>query len=552
MNNLKNCCLVFLVTVCFFSCNTNTYTEYVRLDYTDAEIVQSEINRIESTISKNPVEALWNSYLLFTKTDDQNAKALYNRCVVVIQSEFEKSLSEEQWLDAIRFADALQILTNYSDSLKVALSQDFYESYEFAKNKYATLAQLQPSSEQSIPTLISGVVTVWVDLGVKVEKGVGFANRSIGSGFFIDERGYIITNHHVIADLVDPEYEGYGKLYIKVSHDTETRIPAVVVGWDETLDLALLKTEVTPPYVYSLGSSEDVSVGDQIYAIGSPVGLENTITSGIVSAFDRNLLYTASVMQIDAAINSGNSGGPLISMSGDVQGIVFAGLLEYEGLNFAIPIEYLQSVLLPLYSGGEVRHSWIAAYGKTDKQYPSDKNGLGVEVLYTMPGGPAYLADIGSGSIITSFNGISVTCIEDLQFLLIQATPRSIAAIGVKDTRDAEEKIVPVYVDSRPEYPGYEIYLREPAYKMLYPIFGMELIPASTKNSKKFTVQSIEKGSVADEASFSVHDPVEIREVELSEENNQVYVETFTKKRKNGYFEVNIGIAAYLDSSNIF
>ncbi len=552
INNFSRLFIILFVFFVLLSCSSNSYEKYERPDYTDSEIIQTEIRRIEAELDKNPVDSLWRTYLLYISTKDENVEALYSRCVRKIQSLFDTYVGEEKWFEAIKLADSLFVLNDYSDSLKKTISDEFFDSYNTVKTNYNNIVQLKKSTENSIPTLITGVVTIWVDLGVKVQKGVGFANRSIGSGFFIDERGYIITNHHVIEDLVDTEYEGYGKLYIKLSHDNKTRIPAKVVGWDKTLDLALLKTEVTPPYVFSLGSSESLQIGNQIYAIGSPVGLENTITSGIVSTFDRNLLYTASVMQIDAAVNPGNSGGPLISTNGDVQGIVFAGLPEYQGLNFAIPIEYLQSILLRLYSGGEVVHSWIGAYGKTVKKYPSDINGLGVEVLYVMPGGSANLANITVGTIITSFNGTEISSIEDLQFALIHASANTISTIGVKEAIDSEEKILPIYVDSRPEYPGYEIYRREPAYKMVYPIYGMELIPSSVKNNKKFTVQSIVQGSIADEASFSVHDPVEIREVEVSKDKDQIYIETFTKKRKNGYFEVNIGLGAYLDSSFIF
>ena len=153
---------------------------------------------------------------------------------------------------------------------------------------------------KNISQCIAGTVTVWVDLGIKVHGGMGYADRVIGSGFFIDERGYLITNYHVIADVVDPKYEGYGKVYIKLAGDEENRIPAKIIGWDKTHDLALLKTEVKPPYVFSLGSSSDLKSGDRVYAIGSPLGLESTLTSGVVSSTNRKIFTTGSVLQIDA------------------------------------------------------------------------------------------------------------------------------------------------------------------------------------------------------------------------------------------------------------
>ena len=188
-------------------------------------------------------------------------------------------------------------------------------------------------------------VTIWVDRGVTVKNGAGYADIIIGSGFFIDERGYIVTNHHVIDSMVNPKYEGYVRLYIKLLDDNLTKIPAKVVGYDSLLDLALLKVEITPEYVLDLGSSDDLEIGDKISAIGTPVGLEGTLTSGIISSFDRKLLSLGNVFQIDAAVNSGNSGGPLIDKNLKVQAIVFAGMLQLQGLNFAIPVEYLKQEL---------------------------------------------------------------------------------------------------------------------------------------------------------------------------------------------------------------
>ena len=130
----------------------------------------------------------------------------------------------------------------------------------------------------------------------------------------------------MIADLVDKKSESFSRLFIKLAGDSDTRIPAKVIGYDSEIDLALIKTEVEAPYVFSLGSSADLDAGDKIYAIGSPVGLERTLTSGIVSATDRKLFTLASVMQIDAAVNQGNSGGPCIDENGNVQGVVFAAM----------------------------------------------------------------------------------------------------------------------------------------------------------------------------------------------------------------------------------
>jgi S1-C subfamily serine protease len=190
-----------------------------------------------------------------------------------------------------------------------------------------------------------------------------------GSGIIIgknEEMLLIATNYHVIESEVDPEYEGYSRLYIKTSEDSETKIPAKVVGYDSVMDLALLKTEITPKYVFQLGSSENLEIGDQIYAIGSPLGLEKTITSGIISTTDRKITTMGTVMQIDASVNAGNSGGPAVSKEGLVQGVVFAGIEGSQGLNFAIPVEYLKNADIDIFTYNKALQKAIESHRIAD------------------------------------------------------------------------------------------------------------------------------------------------------------------------------------------
>jgi S1-C subfamily serine protease len=164
--------------------------------------------------------------------------------------------------------------------------------------------------------MIKGVATVLVDRGYRIERGRGLPDRVLGSAFFVDSAGYLITNYHVIASEVDPTYEGYSRMFIRLGDSASARIPAKVVGWDKTMDLALIKAEIKPEYVFSVVDRIIPQVGDTVYAIGSPGGLEKTVTSGIVSALGRRFLQIGDVIQIDAAVNHGNSGGPVVDMAG--------------------------------------------------------------------------------------------------------------------------------------------------------------------------------------------------------------------------------------------
>lgn len=581
--------LFFLCVFLFFGSCLSRKADYDIPDFTDESIFAKETEDIKKAREAEPLRSLWRSVLLVrginARPDDfelkdsflSRAQALFDECASHTEKLVYEKNADKKYADALRLAESLE---NAYTAVGLVFEQrdDFTKARIEAETAFKNLPVLtSEAGKKSLADLIQGSVTVWVDLGVKVEKGMGYAARVIGSGFFIDERGYIVTNHHVIADLVDPKYEGYGKLYIKKASDSDTRIPAKVIGWDKTLDLALLKTEIKPPSIFTLGSSENLDVGERIYAIGSPAGLESTITSGIVSSFDRKLLSTVSVMQIDAAVNSGNSGGPLVNEKGEVQGIVFAGLPAFEGLNFAIPVEYLKTVLELLYSGGEVRHSWIGAYGRTFKNKPSDKTGAGVEILYVMPGSSASRAGLLPGDIVCAVNGKNVGSLEDLQALLISCKSESLALIQYRrpvkaeraetaeskaaaDSKKTADNKMPaetsgkvlVYLDVRNEYPGREIYEREAEYRMFYPLFGMELVPSSAGNKRKFTVQSIVKGGIADESGFSPNDPVEIIRTKLFEDDGAVYAELYTKKRKSGYLDVNLAVGAPLDSLYFF
>lgn len=532
---------IFAISALFFySCSSIKQPDsvYETPDFTMEDVKKEEIKRIEALLDKNSVQALWRATLV--KDSDIQAK-----CFDAVVTEFKKEISNKNWFAALRLHKSLAAV-GYEGVGNLSKSRKELES--LCLENVPGVKMKSSSSSDKVSSYIAGTVTVWVDRGIRIHNGMGYADRVIGSGFFISENGYIITNHHVIADLVDPKTEGYSRLYIKLAADSDTRIPAKVVGWDPVLDLALLKAEVDAAYVFSLGSSEDLDVGDKIYAIGSPVGLERTLTSGIVSATGRKLFTLGSVMQIDAAVNSGNSGGPCIDRNGNVQAIVFAGMLQYEGLNFAIPVEYLKSELPALYSGGKVEHSWIASYGHTKKEEGKD---VGLEVQYVMPGGSAHRAGISVGDVIIAADGQPVNTLEDMQNILIRNAARGIILVKYKNANN-EEKECSVYLASRPENPGYVIYSSDIIANSFVPIYGMKLVATSTTSKKKYSIEQIISGSVADESGFSENDPVDIRTIKFDDEKTSVYAEIYAKNRKKGYLDVSMAVVAALDSPYYF
>ena len=535
----KFACLVFIFIV-FLSCSSvrdpeNVYSE---IDYTQEDARNEERKRILDLLEKNKVQALWRAYLL------KDSETI-SQCEEKTLEEYNEAVEKEDWFNALRIAKSLETISSPALS---KISKSPSELASLSKKNVPGLSGEKSNAAKKVSSYINGTVTIWVDKGIKVERGMGFADRVIGSGFFISKDGYIVTNHHVISDLVDKKSESFSRLYIKLAEDSDTRIPAKVIGYDLEVDLALIKTEVDAPYVFTLGSSSDLDAGDKIYAIGSPVGLERTLTSGIVSATDRKLFTLGSVMQIDAAVNQGNSGGPCIDANGNVQAIVFAGMLQFEGLNFAIPVEYLKSLLPALYAGGKVLHPWLGCYGHTKKELGKD---AGLEVQYVFPGASASRAKIVPGDLICEVDGQKVSTLEDMQNILMKSAAKSI--IRLKYRRGEEQFLESdVYLGTRPENPGYNIYKGDIIAKSFLPIFGMQLVHVSTSNSRKYSIEQILKGSVADESGFSENDPVEIRNIKLLEDNSVIYAEIYAKNRKKGYLDGVMAIGSQLDSPYYF
>ena len=530
-------CAVFLI---FDSCSSvrdpkNVFSD---IDYTQEDARREERKRILDLLEKNPVQALWRAYLL---KDDKTISETEEG----VLKEFDQAIEKSDWFNAYRIAKSLDVISSPAAG---KLQKRLSELEGLYTRDVPGLKRNKNGSEKKVSSYVNGTVTIWVDKGIKVQNGMGFADRVIGSGFFISKDGYIVTNHHVISDLVDKKSEGFSRLFIKLAADTDTRIPAKVIGYDPEIDLALIKTEVDAPYVFNLGSSADLDAGDKVYAIGSPVGLESTLTSGIVSATGRKLFTLGSVMQIDAAVNQGNSGGPCIDEQGNVQAVVFAGMLQFEGLNFAIPVEYLESLLPALYSGGKVLHPWLGCYGHTKKELGSD---AGLEVQYVFPGASASRLKMLPGDLIVELDGQKISSLEDFQSCMMRNASKSIVKIkyrrGESDMIESE-----IYLGTRPENPGLAIYRGDVIAKSFLPIFGMRLLPVSTSNSRKYSILQIIKGSIADESGFSENDPVEIRNITLDEEKAVIYAEIYAKNRKKGYLDGMMAIGSQLDSPYYF
>jgi len=434
------------------------------------------------------------------------------------------------------------------DYLKISLELKNYSAarsilQELEKRNVLIPADLSEAAKQRVPfsDYLGGTVTIWVNRGIRMEQGVGIPDRVIGSGFYIDPRGYLLTNYHVISSEVDPEYEGYSRLYIRPSGRSDERIPAKVVGYDRIFDIALLKAEVKPPFLFGITDVQELKVGSRIYALGSPGGLENTMTSGIVSAVGRRFFQMGDALQMDVPVNPGSSGGPLIDEEGRLVGIVFAGIEQFQGVNFAIPAYWIRKILPKLYKPGEVIHSWM---GISVQETRTD-----LEVLYVVPGSPAYEVGIRPGDKILQIGNIPVKTITEAQSFLLTLQPGTL--VKLYTLRGTEEKSHSISLQKRPYIPLEKVVEYESKEKLFPPLFGFSArIVSSGLFSQDFIVEKVYQGTVADETGISENDPFTLKNWVVDKKKRIVLMQIVIKQRKAGFLEGGIQLGASLEQNN--
>lgn len=253
----------------------------------------------------------------------------------------------------------------------------------------------------------------------------------MGSGFIIDREGYIVTNNHVI--------EGADRIKVKLANGKE--LDAKVVGRDPKTDLALIKITTSEDLVpLHMGDSNAIRVGTWVVAIGSPFGLEQTVTAGIVSAKGRTLGAGPydDFIQTDASINPGNSGGPLLNMKGEVVGINTAIISQgggNDGIGFAIPVNLAEGIIGQLKNNGEVTRGWLGV-GIQDltpelAEYYGIKDKKGVLVTQVFKGDPAGKGGIKPNDVIVAVDGKNVPSSRDLSRTIANTPVGKRTAISV-------------------------------------------------------------------------------------------------------------------------
>jgi serine protease Do len=314
-----------------------------------------------------------------------------------------------------------------------------------------------------------------------------YTRSSLGTGVIVDPKGYIITNYHVVSSATK----------IKVSVKDDKEYPAKVIAGDELSDIAVIKIDSPKNFpTVSIGDAKAMKVGDWVLAIGSPFGLEQTVTAGIISAIGRTFGSTAEVslqmlfndyLQTDAAINPGNSGGPLVNMNGEVVGInsfISTSSRSNAGVGFAVPSHIFVNVYNQIIDKGKVLRGWLGVNMNTLPFTPAMAKYFGVNqgsgVLITgltdengdnAETGPAAKAGIKPEDVITEFDGKKVTGVQDFRMAVASTPPGQ--KVNIKVVRHGTEQVFqaalgerkieeqqkkgPISFDAQPEAPKAEL-----------------------------------------------------------------------------------------------
>jgi Do/DeqQ family serine protease len=374
--------------------------------------------------------------------------------------------------------------------------------------------------------------------------------RGMGSGVIIESNGTILTNNHVVN----------GATQVKVDLPDRRTFTAKVVGTDEASDLAVLKIETANLPTLPLGDSDRVRVGDVVLAIGNPLGLRQTVTSGIISAKGRQTGLSdgsfEDFLQTDAPINQGNSGGALVNLNGELIGInsqILSPTGGSVGLGFSIPSNMAKSVMTQLIRDGRVRRGQL---GIGIQNVTSDlagsfglKDVRGVIVTSVSPNSSAERAGVKQGDVIVSFNGVNLNDGNELRNRVAQTAPDSQAAIGIVRNGNAQTLNVKVG-EFQPKTDVSTVGKSNSDAEPLSGKLGLSLEPMTPQIAQRFdlknapnglVVTTVQGGSAADEAGILPGDVI----LQINRQDvktvDQVKTATATTKENSALFLINRG-----------
>lgn len=319
--------------------------------------------------------------------------------------------------------------SNYQ-AKRTTLSTDDSQTVETVIQNSKTVADMLETVTESVVG-----ISKLTNTGGSILNNVSSEELGLGTGMMVSDNGYILSNSHVTG-------EKYSTCYVTINENT---YKGTVVWSDSNLDLSIIKVQINNVSYVEFGDSGNLRVGEQVYAIGNPIGYEfrRTVTSGIISALNRtikvddtdNTSYISDLIQTDATINPGNSGGPLINSKGEVIGINTVKITSAEGIGFAIPINVVKPVVESFKQKGSFEEPTLGiyAYDGDVAEYLNLKNKInkGVYVSQIIANGPASNSDLQEGDLITSIDGKNLNTINDLREYIYGKVPGDVVKLNI-------------------------------------------------------------------------------------------------------------------------
>ena len=331
-------------------------------------------------------------------------------------------------------------------SLLVTLNYEFKNANSNFQNNYQTkqlvLENETPENQENVVNNIEQASESIVGISKLKQNGTSIflkdseENLGIGSGIIVSENGYIITNQHVAGNK-------YSNCYVTLKNGESYN--GNVVWADKNIDIAIVKISSAKLKYLKLGDSDKLQLAEEVYAIGNPIGFEfqRTVTKGIISGLNRTIriksekedTYMEDLIQTDATINEGNSGGALVLEDGSLIGINSIKISSAEGIGFAIPINIIKPIIEKLEQTGKFEEGYLGVYGYDKEVLPYLDSNLkfeeGIYVAEILTDGPLFKSNIKSGNIIKKIDKISVNKMTDLRKYIYTKSPGDIVTLDV-------------------------------------------------------------------------------------------------------------------------
>ena len=339
----------------------------------------------------------------------------------------------------------------YTMYINIEIKNSNYETQKLSSstNNEENVESGNKMQENMLENVIKSVVGIsrLTNAGGSILNNVSSEDLGLGTGIVVSEDGYILSNNHVTGDK-------FSTCYVTIDENT---YKGTVVFNEPDLDLSIVKVNAKNLTCIKFGNSTNLKIGEQVYAIGNPIGYEfkRTVTAGIISALNRtikieeeeNTSYVSDLIQTDATINPGNSGGPLVNKSGEVIGINTVKITSAEGIGFAIPVNVIKPVVEKIKENGSFEEATLGiyAYDSEVAEYMKLKSKIitGIYVSQIINNGAASISDLKVGDIIISIDQKKLNTINDLREYLYSKRPGDEVVLNiVRNEKEREVRIV--------------------------------------------------------------------------------------------------------------